>query len=978
MELNDKIDQSEKKQNFFKENNFNPLNNYKIFKSIIVIAVGLITFAAFGAQPLQFTRTEFTSPLKIGKRHKAAEKTMIFSRIQPYDLYSNYLYRWLDRPLFIRREWRDAPDRLYLSFVEDIRLVKEYDIDGFTMLGNGYRNRYRNYLQIVEKLKPQNFKFMPGMSWMKYPYKRYLENARLGLESRYSPRINGKVPFFSYASMPLSKMKEMREKLAKDDCRDMLLFDDCWLGSHVNPAGRLPGLEKSIRKKLEVVDGLILANHNMHRDPSGDYTLSKKFNLEIDDKYFAPLLEKIYGEDKNKDKLLGFNIRHGYINHMAGTNEAERGTSQLRDAMDTALLFNPDIISLVEWNEANENTSFQPTVCNSRSMQRIIRFYARKLKGLATKPNPGDDLNIPNLIVSCRQVIKLGEKYRIELLNVPDSDGVEKYTVQLILKDQNGTVVKSFTPDSFTVGKLTAVTYNVPSEQLASCRAIVPELQIRNINGKEIKVENLEYTRLSPSVCWNFKEVRQPLRDLLVPVKNTFSVSAEDGKYRIKGSISADEPLYSVEVLNNEVEIFALDRLNEFKLDKNYLFTVGFSTKKTGLKNFSMVIPGVNDFIFKPWRYPYAGFGSFAKKGDRVEGKLLLFRHGAKILLAVPKNAENANVEFSVDGRGKFAFPVKAAAEKGKIAFELPGRTFVIIEKLNKLADHPTAVGAGNAELSFVFKPESTVQCFQLRAISKSSRIFRSKPIFPQNFTGKEEMINVFSASQRKAVNVKVPTEEITDIKYVFDPRYGALLRNSGDSYFDAKLGDGFGYLEPLRSGTLPKGTQKTAPEWVKSGNDWVLKFDGIGNYLVFPAETIPHGSFTLEFECRTDSKDNQVLFRHNSVKPGSLMTYIIDGRLQAEFYSMGRNYANKRNKLKVGLPFPTGQWVKVKVVYDLENIKFSVNNKTKVIPFKLRASKPTPSIFGGFSSAAGDIAGKKLKFFKGELRSFRIRHNAE
>ena len=133
-----------------------------------------------------------------------------------------------------------------------------------------------------------------------------------------------------------------------------------------------------------------------------------------------------------------------------------------------------------------------------------------------------------------------------------------------------------------------------------------------------------------------------------------------------------------------------------------------------------------------------------------------------------------------------------------------------------------------------------------------------------------------------------------------------------------------------------------------------------------------------MEFECRTDSKDNQVLFRHNSLKPGSLLTYIVNGKLQAEFYSMGINYRGIVNKLNVDLPLPAGKWAKIKIVYDLKNIKFSVNGKTKVIPFKLRASKPTASIFGGYSSADRDITGKKMKFFKGELRSFRIRHNAK
>jgi Laminin G domain len=946
-----------------------------VFVGIIVLSIGCTTAKM---KKIDFERTEVTSPMKIGKRHKTVKETMIFARIQPYDLYSNYLHRWIDRPLFLSRELRESPNKAHDSFMRDIQLVKEYEIDGFTMLGNAYKNRYKNYLRIIDKGQPKNFKFMPGLAWARLPYKQYLENAQLGLKSKYSPRINGKVPFFSYVSMPLPKIKKMRKKLAKDGCKDILLFDNCSAGGSTSPQ-RLSKLKQQMQQKLDVVDGLILYNYQMHRDPLGDYTLSKHFSSERDKKYFVPLVESVYKQKKNKDKLLGFNIRHGYIGHMSGTNEAELGTAQLRQAMDTALLYNPDIISLVEWNEANENTSFQPTIYNSKTLQRIMKFYSRKLKRLKPTPNPGDDQNIPNLIVSSRQVITLGEKYRIELLNVPDSDSDKKYTVQLTLKNQNGEVIKHFAPDSFVTKKLTAITYKIPSEQIADSKAVIPELLITNAQGRQIKITNLQYTRLTASICWNFKEVRQPLRDLFTPVKSEFSVSKRkaDGSYQVEGSITTTDPLYSVETLDNESEIFAIDRLKEFDLENNYLLTVGFSTKKSALRKVSITIPGVNDFVFKPWSYPYAGFGKMIKQADSVNGKMLFFGHGSKILLAIPKKAKKAKVKFDIDGLGTFEFSVKSVIAKGKIGLELPKLTFVKIEQLNKLADHPVALKSVSGNFSVKLKPESQTQCFQLRAVTQSGKIYRSKPIFPTT-SGKTEQMNVFSASQGKAITLNVPSQAIIDINYRFMPKYGALLRDPENPSFNAKLGSGYKYLDPMRFGVLPKTTKNTAPQWVKSGDDWVLKFDGISNYLVFPVETLPHGSFTLEFECKTESKANQALFRHNSHRAGSILMYIIDGKLQAEFASMGINYLSRKNKLPVNLPFPVGRWVKVKVVYDFKNITFKVNEKTITIPFKLRASKPTAAIFGGYSSSDKDIKNKNLKFFKGELRSLRIRHNAE
>lgn len=338
---------------------------------------------------LTFQRTEVTSPLKIGSRPRVTPYTMIYARIQPYDLYGNYLEEWIDRPLYHNREFRDSAAGQLNAFRRDMEAAKEYEIEGFTMLANAYATRYKTVLDWVKQSKIQNFSFMSGIAWSTgIPYSRYLETVKLAAGSPHTLWIDGKIPLFSYVSIPEKNFREIRNRLAADGFSNVLLFDDIWLDvfAEYNRTGKLSDstLQKTgqaIRKKLNYADGLILANFHMDRDPQGEYTLKRRFYPELDKKYIAPLMEKIYKEPENRKKLLGVNIRHGYIGHMSGINEAELGTSQLREAMDTALLMNPDILSLVEWNEVNENTSFQPTVANSRALQRLIRFYARSPEG---------------------------------------------------------------------------------------------------------------------------------------------------------------------------------------------------------------------------------------------------------------------------------------------------------------------------------------------------------------------------------------------------------------------------------------------------------------------------------------------------------------------------------------------------------------------------------------------------------------------
>ena len=69
----------------------------------------------------------------------------------------------------------------------------------------------------------------------------------------------------------------------------------------------------------------------------------------------------------------------------------------------------PDVILLPEWDEFNENTCFRPTVYGGTTTQRIMRYYEPDQRVDPT-PVPGDDTSIPNLILSARKCVTLGEE----------------------------------------------------------------------------------------------------------------------------------------------------------------------------------------------------------------------------------------------------------------------------------------------------------------------------------------------------------------------------------------------------------------------------------------------------------------------------------------------------------------------------------------------------------------------------------------
>lgn len=941
--------------------------------------------AAMEKKTIPFERTSVTSPMKIGARSRVTPHTMIYARIQPYDLFGNYLEEWIDRPLYHNRAFRDSASGQLAGFKRDVEAAQEYEIEGFTMLANAYATRYRTVLNWLKQTEIKNFSFMSGLAWSTaIPYSRYLDTVKLAAASPYTLRIDGKIPLFSYVSIPEKNFREIRARLAKDGFADVQLFDDLWLDvfAEYNRTGKLSPetlrkTEEAVRRKLSYADGLIWVNYHMDRNPKGDYTLKRRFYPDLDAKYIAPLMEKIYAEAGNRKKLFGVNVRHGYIGHMSGINEAELGTSQFREAMDSALLMNPDLISLVEWNEVNENTSFQPTVANSRTLQRLIRFYARFLKGLPPAPNPGDDTTVPNLAVSVRETVKLGEKYRIELLNIPDTAEKDCFTVRLILKNQSGKVIQSFAPDRFRADQLTAVTYQLPSEELSGHRAVVPVLEIA-YKGKNMRFDMLPATRLSPTEGWNFKETRQGLRDLLRLEKSAVRIEKKDDThYRVRADLKGAEPFASVEILDRGREVWALDREKRFNPEKYDLIRVQFSSKKDLLRDVKLTVPGAPDFLFQPWGRPYAGFGRWKKQRKGISGNLLFWKRGSAMLLGIPKGADNALVKVEISGLGTAEIPLKDLLVKRRFGVELAERTFVNFSVQDTPGDHPVFWNSPEAAFDTVVRELEPNPAFQIRIVSVSGKTWRSPLYFPVQTGKKTEVLRVFSASKGETVTLNVPSSLIPDVRYRFTSDFGTWLTDSVSRKHDAGLGGGFQYLYPMCFASLPANAQSTAPKWKREGKDWILEFDGISNYLVFPVDLLPAGAFTLEFELKTDSSENQALFRHTALVQNSLDTYIVNGRLRASFASMGVNFNHRCSDLAVDLPFPSGVWNRVRISYDLKQMTFSVNDRTQRIPFRNRAAASATAMFGGISPNEVNTKKYQLKFFKGRLRSLRIRQNA-
>ncbi len=954
---------------------------------------------ALSAHALEYQREDWNSNLVIGNRPNQVGTTKFLPRTQLwYGMYQNLLHRWVDRPLEFDRETRYSGTKyLYLtapSLKQELKTMHEYELDAFSAFCNGCMNHiFLNAMTFMDA-NPigRNFLFPdyqgePGQTLKGLG--RYLNQMK---NSRAIFRVNGKIPFATYGISVKDAVQfeqEKQELIQKHGDIFLLLGSGgAGIGHWENimtvwrylETGRisedyLKKLEKGIERALTYFDGIQIGTVNRYREPMGDYMLQMR--SEYYKNIMVPLLNRIFAKEQFKNKMLMAFVEAGYINHRSGDNMGEFGTSTLRNGMENAMLLNPDFIMLSEWNEYNENSIFRPTLNNSDAKKRLVRYYIREVRKQTQTPLKGDDTAIPNLILSARQTVKTGEPLQFELLHVPDGSGAE-YTAQLKLKDSSGRLLQTFPEERFVPEKLRAVTYTIPSEQLAENAAVYPEIEIngqRTFNG-------FDHVRIRPTFCVVYKSIHQPLRSLAQPEQVKFSVArTDDGHYKIDADIQTGEPISSFELLDNEVEVYADDRANEFDRENSVqlMFLIGGRCK---FGNYEMVIRVDHS---KDWKYfpSHAYNDSFGvnlrKKGDEVRGIVTKWGPNHRFFLTIPKaEADKAAVRIAFNGK-ETVFKVSDLKKYGKMAGTqmFDGMMRIDADYLNRMPDIPVRVNDTQAAIHTVLKSDFRFPVYSLRMVTTSGKIYRSAPVVPVSPSGENCEMNVFSEATRKLIRISQKKDVIPVCRYIFDPAAGAVLRNTWEPYYDAQLGGGFNYCDAFFETPL-KPKQLNAPQWVKENDRWLLRFDGVAQYIAFPLEAFPRGEFTLKFSIRPeDSGKPMVLFRHYNMYMGSISIFLKNGKLTLAFPDENQDESLNGKIFTPDAMIPFGKWSDIAISYDCRKITFRINGKTCSFPITAKAWEFKTAIFGGHTRIQWGI-NEPMTFFKGDLRSFMIGHKAE
>lgn len=915
---------------------------------------------------------------------RRSDRTAIFSRVQlKYGLQRNdYLHKWIDRPLLVNPSL-PADGNFINDAAYDImrRVVEQYRLDGFAFFPetSGRAELYRHARKPGREMKVLTELIYDGSR----DFEKKIELARIALEHPQSMRLDGKVVFTSYpASDDSEYWRDLKKALAGQFGDRFILMpyynffpknfrktgaDDTF------SAADLDFLRRRLREWLRTVDGYY------HNTPG---LKNRRYYAPVDREIIIPLVHGVLMEPEFRDKYLAWGVKVGHENYeLLGYSMDHAGTGMLRGTMETAILARPDIINCVEWDEQNENTSFRPTLYNSWSTMRIMRYYGGVLNG-GFEDLPGDRMDIPNIILSYRKILAAGQVLELELLNVPDRGAGEgAYQAELVLRDIAGQEVRRFPPQELRRNALDAVTLEAPVEEIVGHQVVIPELTVRSGAEKHVFADGFQPVELRASRNWDYKWAKQPLRDLLVPVKADLRIAGvtADNRLRVKGTIEAPEPLNSIEIMDSGDVAYSHQRAGVFREDDDhYAININLQAKRQVGDDPPLVLNGRIGFPgstllrhreIPPHHVKYAGDGWVF---DRVE-----VNHHALQLYAVISRRDAAGGVIAVDLPGYCRTEIKLAElmEKEVIGFPGPAGFNLVAKRFNSETALPEPWGEKSAEFEVVITPSEPNSVLHLQAVGAGGRTYRGKPVSLYRPSGAKGRLAVYSLKNEQPVTIELDRALMTEFDYRFDPGHGSVLVSPGGPAF---YGIGGGYVPQVsgrgsgeslygNAGPVGPGQHDRCPRWTQEPDgSWSLDFRE--SHVSLPMALVPpFGSFEITMEVWPRSiSGTQTLLGCDFT---GFMLLLKNGVPTAGIY-LNNNYETSRPALAAaaGPALRPGAWNRIKVRFDQSELAVEVDGQSGPA-VKASGYQRYPRIFGlGADQRRGN-------YFDGRIRSLRVRH---
>ena len=727
-----------------------------------------------------------------------------------------------------------------------------------------------------------------------------------------------------------------------------------------------------IRRILRIADGGKFANYTSVTDV---FRGERTFDAAFFRKYLKPLILQVYAEPEFKGKLLSMNVGMGHMNTYSGLQRcSSSGTKTLRDTLECALELNPDFITFFEWDEWNENTGIRPTLWNSFAARRIVRAVRAAAEGRPNEPLAGDDLSVPNLIVSFRKTLALGDSFCVELLSVPDSAAKGKATVRLTLRDENGLKLAAFPPKTLDLARMDEHRIYWDSASAGDSCVVVPELEVVWPGGRRVWRDGLPFAEVRPTANWDRKWVLMPLRDLIDGA--SCSVSPEgtrDGAMRIRVKAESPEVIDRMEVLDGGDIVYSMsgDERDAFREDEDhYVFaSMNFCSVYTRHGG-EISVEGVKD---AEWM-----IGTMRTRGS-VRRIYPQARYTADSYLRIRKDeATNAVVRLLWRDLGEFSIPLRKVLENGVYSVSGTNGLCFGVHRFNRQAAFFAPVAAKRAESVADIVPDLPVSVVSGHALTADGKIFRSRPVVVGARSGRKIPVRVWSEERGEAVDVLVDSARVPDLAYdVSGERSGTVALGGHGWAFNGILGGSTAVATRRNRGGDSRqhcctekyaGRPSRAPSVSGGGMSAEMEFDGSGTYFVMPGGTIPTTcAYRFSFEFLTgDAGREQEIFACGSPRMWGVIGYLRigkDGRLAGvglSAHHRGDAYFRSPGKVK------RGEWNRVEIVSDVDGIEMFLNGES---------SGKVPLLQPGRFNANCWFGGREGMLFRGKVRNVRIRH---
>lgn len=995
---------------------------------------------ALGQELIQVIREEAKN------RKPMFDRPQLFARSQPYRSGRLYYcsYSWTDRPLFASRQlWEPSnSDYKSSSFRKTLDLFQQYQLDGYASFVWPY-NRMSKVLfdtAAAMQMDPDHFKMMFSIPFLS-SNDRNIDDGTLNLilNSPYSFRWQSANVLASYVTDRDSpeKVLELVQNLEKrSDGKKILLVAQIhgykiyqgWKGKKfAHPydvyveKGAVPA--SLLLHELDYVSKYLRASSGLDFGAIY-YTSDLKVDADYYNNYAIPLYCAAIAQDEfNGKRFLANRFEVGYTSFHGSQTLSRDGTKTLRHFLEMGIKNNLDILIGTEWDELNEDTNIEPMVAKPMASQRIIKYYMSRLKKTVPTPNPGDDLSLPNLIISQRRQLPYGKTLDIELLNVPDSDQKQTYSVILELLDQNEKVVFQSEPISFKRTELKDHTINLPSENFAFCQLLQPRLKLDYAQQKTEICEGLPFTVMRTTACWDHTYFNTPLRNLLratssrIEFRETGKVLAPGVKeLSLECSLQFNEKINAVEVVQDSHEIYAFDPQNEYLQNDQerrlYTLSISYVYDPIHVKITRRMINAPSTLTFNtpedpmnksfpnPTRKvePVSAFSADDDKEFRVSawvGRTLISVRKGEVGEAViqvsgvrtrgPNKGQKFQWEIPLVELGEYGVKSKVFEDGLCLALETQYRPTIL----------PLPVDNDQVSFKTLLAADQPNGILAVRAVSENGKVFWSKGYnVNKQLSSDTVQIQVYS-EEKGYVHVTVAKNRVPEIKYDFTPNQGNILvTEAGREYyghagsylstaiaFEGLINSQYSIPACYKKYYKPDGINKSAPVWEKQEDEtWALHFDGNhGNFLALPNTAVPHrAGFTMTFDLKPEIITNeQIIFAQYGVYHTGFRLSVINGKFKIEF----KRWTPFDRKTRISLqefishvPIFAGKWQKVIFKYDEEKVTICANNQTESFPCSGISQWLTISSFGGTGRLGSE--GETL-YYNGLLRGLEIKHTA-